>query len=315
MIKQLIADGHQVRGTLRDMSKAADVKALGAQVVEVPNLADEEALKAAFAGVDGIFHMAAVHPEYGFAQTPEGRAGILAAAVDGTVTTLKAAKAVGVKRIVLTSSLAAVECGNDEGVLTEATWAKPEVYDSAEKLEKTQWSTHYTYVKSKVEQEKAATAFAAENGLDMRVVVPGNLCVGPIASPDNHINGTMTRLKDIVTGTNTLKGAADLGIVHVSDVVAAHIKCMTLDSASGRYLVSSDMVPIEDVFATLKALYPNMPVAEMSNMDIASGVPGKARKIESRATTELGLELHSYKEALKESVDSMIERKIALAAC
>lgn len=315
VVKQLVAEGHKVRGTVRDLAKhEAHLKSLGAsEVVEVKELTDEAALTKAFAGADGVFHMAAVHPEYGFAETPEGRAGILLAAVDGTVTALKAAKAANVQRCVLTSSLAAIECGNDEGVLTEEMWSKPEVYDSAEKLEKTQWSTHYTYVKSKVEQEKAATAFAQEAGLDLRVVVPGNLCVGPIAS--EGINGTMTRLRDIVTGTNTLKGAADLAIVHVLDVVAAHIKCMTLDSATGRYVVASDMVPIEDVFATLQRLYPKMNVATMDNMDIVSGVQGKARKIQSRVTPELGIQLHSYEAAVKDAVDSMIEKNLAVAVC
>merc|ERR1711907_607034 len=114
-----------------------------------------------------------------------------------------------------------------------------------DKLQNTQWGTHYTYVKSKTEQEKAAMKFAAENALDLRVVVPGNLCVGPIAN--KSINGTMTRLCDIMKGANTLKGAADLGVVHVEDVVDAHCACMTNDSASGRYLVTLDMVRIEEV--------------------------------------------------------------------
>ena len=70
------------------------------------------------------------------------------------------------------------------------------------------------YVKSKVEQERAALAFAEKEGLDMRVVVPGNLCIGPISS--KKINGTMTRIKDIMSGKNSLKGAADLAIVHVN---------------------------------------------------------------------------------------------------
>ena len=165
-----------------------------------------------------------------------------------------------------------------------------------------------TYVKSKVEQERQATAFAAEAGIDLRVVVPGNLCVGPIASPG--INGTMQRLKDIVTGTNTLKGAADLAIVHVSDVVAAHDKCMSLDSASGRYLAAADMIKIEDVFEALKALYPTMPIAPMANMDIASGVQGQSRKIEARITSELGIELKPFQTALKDSVDSMIAKNL-----
>ena len=73
MIKHLIANGHTVRGTVRDAAKDGEhLKTLGAEVVEVKDLKDVEALAKAFAGVDGVFHMAAVHPEYGFADTPEG---------------------------------------------------------------------------------------------------------------------------------------------------------------------------------------------------------------------------------------------------
>ena len=311
MIKHLIAEGHTVTGTVRNAATAGEhVTSLGAKVAVVPNLDDSTALASAFTGIDGVFHMAAVHPEYGFAETPAGRDGMLKTAVDGTVSVINAAKAAGVKRVVLTSSLAAVECGNDDATLTEATWSRAEVYDSAEKLEKTQWATHYTYVKSKVEQEKAAVAAAEAAGLDMRVVVPGNLVVGPLQS--QAINGTMTRLRDIMTGTNTLKGAADLAIVHVEDVVTAHEKAMTNDSASGRYIVAKDMVKIEDVFSTLKEMYPNLPVAALENQDIASGIPGAARKIDSRVTS-LGLELKPFQTALKDAVDSMIDHKIIAA--
>ena len=147
----------------------------------------------------------------------------------------------------------------------------------------------------------------------MRVVVPGNLCIGPIAS--KHINGTMTRIRDIVTGKNTLKGAADLAIVHVEDVVEAHTKCMTVDSASGRYIVASDMAPIADVFASLKQMYPTLPVASMGEeMDVESGVLGKARKIESRAVSELGVKLQPYTAALKDSVDSMLSHNVISSA-
>ena len=311
-IKTLVNKGHTVRGTVRDAkAKGEHVKGLGAEVVEVPDMTDAAALEKAFAGCDGVFHMAVVHPEYGFQETPEGRDAILKTAVDGTTTVLAAAKKAGIQRVVLTSSLAAVECGNDEGTLDEATWSRAEVYDSKEKLEQTQWATHYTYVKSKVEQERAAVAYAKEAGLDMRVVVPGNLVVGPVESM--AINGTMTRLKDIVTGTNSLKGAADLAIVHVTDVVEAHAKCMTDASATGRYIVAPDMVTIEEVFAALRELYPSLPVAKLENQDIASGVPGKARKIATRVGTDLGLELKPFQVALKDAVDSMIAHKLVAA--
>merc|ERR1719215_718264 len=158
---------------------------------------------------------------------------------------------------------------------------------------------------SKVEQEKAALAFAQKAGIDMRVVVPGNLCIGPIAS--TGINGTMTRIRDIMTGKNTLKGAADLAIVHVHDVVHVHCKCMTEDAAKGRYIVAPDMAKIEDVFAALKEMYPQLPMAEMgAEMDIASGVLGAARKIDSRAAKEFGLQFEPYRQSLKDSIDSMI---------
>ena len=75
------------------------------------------------------------------------------------------------------------------------------------------------------------------------------------------------------------------------------------------------MAPIADVFAALKEMYPQLPVAEMgAEMDIASGVLGKARKVESRAVTELGLQFKPYQVALKDSVDSMIAAKLIGAA-
>jgi len=312
LVKVLTSKGHTVRGTVRDVaSTGKHLASLGAEPVEVKDMGNTAALEKAFAGADGVFHMAAVHPEYGFAETPEGRETILKVAVEGTTSVLSAAKAAGVKRVVLTSSLAAIECGNDEGELTESTWSRPDVYDSKEKLEGTRWTTHYTYVKSKVEQERAAVAHAEQMGLDMRVVVPGNLVVGPIAS--EGINGTMTRLRDIMSGKNTLTGAADLAIVHVEDVVAAHASCMLQDDAAGRYIVApSSMVTIEDVFASLREMYPSMPVAKMDNMDIASGVAGKARTISTRVGN-LGVEVKPYQQALKDAVDSMIATKLVAA--
>jgi len=321
VVSQLLEKGFSVRATVRhadDAPQLARLNELSAahpgkvEICKVEELTNTEALAAAFKGCDGVFHMAAVHPKYGFEETPEGRAALVATAVEGTLSAFKACVSAGVKRVVLTSSLAAIECGNDEGTLTEATWSKPEVFDSAEKLEKTTWGTHYTYVKSKTEQEKAAVAFASEHGLDLRVIVPGNLCVGPIAN--KGINGTMTRIADIMKGTNTLKGAADLGVVHVEDVSAAHIACMTNNAATGRYIVTRDMVKIEELFSTLAELYPTAPIAKLDNMDYASGVPGKARAIETRTEKELGVQMKDLKTTLKDAVDSMVNHGYVAAS-
>jgi len=313
MVTRLLSEGHGVVAIVRRAASSPACKCLRLlsaeypgklTIVTVSELTDTEGLAAAFSGCDGVFHMAATHPTYGFEDTPDGRAAMVEAAVQGTISSLKACKKAGVQRVVVTSSLAAVECGNDEATLTESTWSRPEVFDSEEKLTKTTWATHFTYVKSKTEQEQASVKFATECGLDLRVIVPGNLCVGPIAN--GNINGTMTRLRDIMSGTNTLKGAADLGVVHVSDVVATHYAAMVSNEAAGRYICTKDMVKLEDVLSTLRELYPAMPVANADNMDYASGVPGKARTIESRTEKELGVQFHDLRSTLKDAVDSMI---------
>lgn len=314
MVKRLLSEGHEVVAVVRkaiDSAECECLRSLSAKyqgklsITVVTDLYDTDALAKAFMSCDGVFHMAATHPKYGFEDTPEGRAAMVEAAVQGTISALQACKVAGVKRVVVTSSLAAVECGNDEGALTETTWARPEVYDSEEKLTQTTWATHFLYVKSKTEQELASLKFAQETGMDLRVVVPGNLCVGPIAN--GSINGTMTRLRDIMSGTNTLKGAADLGVVHVSDVVSAHYACMTSDEASGRYLCTKDMVKLEDIFDTLRELYPAAPIAKPDNMDYASGVPGKSRAVQTRTEAELGVQFHDLRSTLRDAVNSMIE--------
>ena len=111
-----------------------------------------------------------------------------------------------------------------------------------------------------------------------------------------------------------MRGAAhSLDLASNSQVVATHVKCMTVDAASGRYIVSSDMVEIEKVFESLRTMFPHLPVASMDNMDIASGVQGKARKIESRVA-ELGLTLRPFEVALKDSVESLVERQMVAQA-
>merc|ERR1719471_98877 len=75
LVTKLLASGHKVRGTVRDTADSSKMDTLNAlsakypgqlQVCEVSNLKDSASMKEVFSGVDGVFHLAAVHPEYGF---------------------------------------------------------------------------------------------------------------------------------------------------------------------------------------------------------------------------------------------------------
>ena len=122
------------------------------------------------------------HPKYGFEETPEGREALVSIAVQGTVSALEACVKAGVKRAVLTSSLAAVECGNDDQTLTEGTWSRAEVFDSSEKLEKTTWATHYTYVKSKTEQVDARPSSMPSGSMPSGSMPSGSMPSGSMPS-------------------------------------------------------------------------------------------------------------------------------------
>ena len=178
-----------------------------------------------------VFHVASPFPA-----GATNEAVIVKTAVEGTTCVLKACAEAGtVKRVVVTSSIAAVSAGSvgnpsnpPDYVYTEKDWAEESVCTP--------------YIKSKLKAEQAAWDLVKnlEEGkqFELAVVNPGYV-QGPLLSASSG-EGSKEFCQRLLN--NKMPGIPDvtIAVVDVRDVAAAHIAAMEKSEAAGnRYLLSS----------------------------------------------------------------------------
>src|ERR1700692_454263 len=179
-ILQLLAAGHQVRATVRSLSREPDVRAMlkqgGAEVGArlsffAADLESDQGWPPAVAGCDYVLHVASPFP----ANIPKHEDDLIIPAREGALRVLRAARDAGVKRVVLTSSFAAIGYGSlpTDRPFSEENWTDLNGDDLS------------AYVKSKTLAERAAWDFIAHEGgaLELAVVNPVGV-LGPVLGPD-----------------------------------------------------------------------------------------------------------------------------------
>ena len=129
VVAQLLAAGHAVRGTVRSLDREAELRqalgvAAGAQQLSfvVADLTSDAGWEAAVAGCELVVHTASPVPM----TKPKHEDELVLPAREGALRLLRAASAAGVRRVVLTSSVAAVSAGGqrqDGRAYTEADWS------------------------------------------------------------------------------------------------------------------------------------------------------------------------------------------------
>jgi len=242
-ILQLLAAGHTVRTTVRNLARQADVRAMLKQGGAEPGnrlsffAADLEADAGwdnAAAGCDYILHVASPFPS----QVPKNEDELIVPAREGALRVLRASRDARVKRVVLTSSFAAIGYGH---------LPQPTPFDE------TSWTNANgkgvtAYVKSKTLAERAAWDFIAKEGggLELAVVNPVGV-FGSVLGPDYSTSILLVqRLMD-----GAMPGCPKLyfGAVDVRDVADLHLRAMTDPAAKGeRFLaVSGDFISMLEV--------------------------------------------------------------------
>lgn len=248
-ILQLLAAGHDVRATVRNLKREAEVRALlrqgGAEPgdrlkVFAADLESDAGWCEAIQGSEYILHVASPFPS----GVPKHDDELIVPARAGALRVLRLARAAGVKRVVLTSSFAAIGYG-------QAPRDVP--------FDETSWTDlaggHMTaYVKSKTIAERAAWDFVNREGggLELSVVNPVGV-FGPVLGPDYSTSILIVqRLMD-----GALPGCPRLwfGAVDVRDVADLHIRCMTHPAARGeRFLaVAGNFLSMLEIAKILKA--------------------------------------------------------------
>ncbi|HTF31912.1 MAG TPA: aldehyde reductase, partial [Flavitalea sp.] len=247
-ILQLLQQGYTVKTTLRSLyKKDSIVNALkDGGLTDLQNLSFFEADLTADAGWDEavkdcgyILHLASPFPLV----EPEDENELIIPARDGSLRVLKAAQKAGVKRVVLTSSFAAIGYSIDpkDHIFTEEDWT-----DENAPLR--------PYIKSKTVAEKAAWEFLKNHGGDLELTVVNPVGIfGPIIGDivPASFEGVIQAL---IECTVTESPAFTFGVVDVRDVADIHIKAMLHPDANGqRFLATSDgVVSFYDVAQLVK---------------------------------------------------------------
>jgi nucleoside-diphosphate-sugar epimerase len=247
-ILQLLAGGHQVRTTVRNLNREPEVRAMlkvgGAEPKDrlafiAADLESDAGWSEAVAGCDFVLHVASPFP----ANIPKHEDELIVPARDGALRVLRAARGAGVKRVVLTSSFAAIGYGQkaQDTAFTEANWTDPNGEGVA------------PYVKSKTIAERAAWDFIAKEGGPLELSVVNPVAVfGPVLGADYSTSVLLVqRLMD-----GAMPGSPQIyfGVVDVRDVADLHIRAMTNPAAKGeRFLaVAGDFLAIREIAEILK---------------------------------------------------------------
>lgn len=244
LIRQLVAEGWSVHATVRDLAREGDVRRVLA--VEdsrlrffAADLGGDAGWAEAMAGCSHVAHVASPLPAGAVRNAEE----VIGPARDGALRALRAAKAAGVRRFVMTSSIAAIGDGRGKGThtFTEADWTDPD-YPGAS-----------AYVRSKTIAERAARDWVAAKGggIEFCTVNPA-FVIGPVLSPD--YSASLLVVKRLLDGS--LPACPDIGfsLVDVRDVADMHVRALKAPNMAGeRFIASGPFLKLVQIADVLRA--------------------------------------------------------------
>lgn len=247
-VVDLLRRGYRVRGTVRSLAKRAGVERLAGLVpgsqgrleIAEADLSNERGWADAIRDCTYILHVASPFP----ANVPDDEMEVIGPAVDGTKRVLAAAAATrgGVRRVVLTSSVAAVAYGRRESndkIFTEDDWSIAENCDPYQKSKTLAERFAWDYVR----------ALPPEHRFELAVINPG-FVLGPLLDPDVQTSSEL--VKRLLR--RELPGCPQLGfaVVDVRDVAVMHRLAMESPHAAGmRFICAGDHYWVQDIARVL----------------------------------------------------------------
>ncbi|RZA12690.1 MAG: aldehyde reductase, partial [Lysobacteraceae bacterium] len=262
-LARLLVDGHEVRTTIRHLHRAGGVLSMlhhaGIRAAERPaffaaDLQHDAGWAEAVAGCDHVLHLASPFPE----KLPRHEDDLIIPARDGALRVLAAARDAGVRRVVMTSSFAAIGYGHPDrdAPFDETTWtnlASPGIS---------------AYAKSKTLAERAAWDFIAREGGGMELTVVNPVGVfGPVLGPDYATS--ILLVQKLMDGALPGCPRMQFGVVDVRDVADLHVRAMLHPAAGGQRLLATagDFMRVRDMAMVLRqrlgAAAKRVPVREL----------------------------------------------------
>ena len=313
-IKRLHEDGFRVRTTVRSLSREPEVRDMvgdGPLEVAAADLTSDDGWADAVAGCEYVLHVASPFP----LGQPKHEDELIVPARDGALRVLRAAREGGVRRVVMTSSFAAIGYGHGhpDTVFDETTWTDVDGPGVS------------AYAKSKTIAERAAWDFVQGEGAPLELAVVNPVAVlGPLLGPD--ASTSIELIKRLIDGSMPGTPKVAYGLVDVRDVADLHVRAMTAPEAAGeRFLaIGEDFRWISEIGGWLREDLPaerakKIPKRELPNLlvRVASRFDGSLRQLtpelgfRKRATNEkarrlLGWTPRTDREAALASAESLV---------
>jgi nucleoside-diphosphate-sugar epimerase len=245
LVARLLRDGHTVRGTVRDLASEPSVREAvrrggaddGGLTLVAADLSRDDGWKAAVAGAEEIHHVATPFPVAQPADPDE----VIVPAREGTLRVLRAARDAGARRVVLTSSFAAV--GYSPKAFQDSPKASQESPQAVQDFTEDDWTDPDTpglapYPRSKAIAERAAWDLLAGSGTELVAVNP-TFILGP--SLVTSMRSSIHIVASMLDGSMTAAPRGQFGLADVRDVADLHVLAMATPEAAGkRFLALAD---------------------------------------------------------------------------
>jgi dihydroflavonol-4-reductase len=244
LIRQLVGEGWRVHTTLRDLAREGALRQLLAVDDSrlkcfAADLSHDAGWAEAMAGCSHAAHLASPVPT----RVPKDADELIVPARDGALRALRAAQAAGVRRFVMTSSVAAIAYGRGGGVhhFTEADWTDPGRPGLT------------PYIRSKTIAERAARDWVAQQGGDIEFCsINPSVVLGPVWSAD--YSASVVIVKRLLDGSMRACPDIGFGVVDVRDVADLHVRALKAPGLAGeRFIASGPFLKLRELCDVLRA--------------------------------------------------------------
>ncbi|TDP98501.1 MULTISPECIES: NAD-dependent epimerase/dehydratase family protein [unclassified Leifsonia] len=297
LLADLLASGAAVRTTVRSLDRADEVRAAvrragvddGGLSFVAASLTEDDGWADALAGIEEVHHTASPMIQ---SSVPDE---VVVPARDGALRVLRAARDAGARRVVLTSSFAAVGYSpKPVRDYDESDWTDPSTPGLP------------AYPLSKAVAERAAWDFVEREGGDLELVaVNPTWIAGPTLT--SSARSSLAYFTGMLDGTITAVPRQRFGMADVRDVSAAHLAAMSTPGAAGnRYLVLADgpTMTFLDVANVLRERLGDL-AAQAPTEELPGDEPAPLVIHNERAKRELGLRPRPAVETIVETAESL----------